>query len=197
VILAIIGFFPTRGDGAIASPDWPKQERIKLAQASLGWKCAKCHSYNITALPTEDANETIEQYGEIAEIKIKNKEEQERDEAEKKRLEEQKSQCPTNPITSAEPLSQSPQPVESLSLSQHIQQLQPLPQNHAVPHMIGTPPHFRGEHIVHDEVGPHVQHQNQTGPSIGRVVIRLLDIFIVMVVFVLAGLIMKKFTTSQ
>jgi len=52
--LAIIGFFPTRGDGAIASLDWSKQERQKLSHASLKWKCDKCGSYNLTALPPED-----------------------------------------------------------------------------------------------------------------------------------------------
>uniref|UniRef100_A0A6B2LB88 UBC core domain-containing protein n=1 Tax=Arcella intermedia TaxID=1963864 RepID=A0A6B2LB88_9EUKA len=90
-ILAIIGFFPTRGDGAIASLDWPKTVRQKLARESMGWKCEKCGCYNITALPEYDENE--EEVKEIDglsnEIKLKNKEEQEKDEAEKKRKEQE------------------------------------------------------------------------------------------------------------
>jgi len=84
VILAIIGFFPTRGDGAIASLDWSKQEREKLSKASLGWKCEKCGSYNLTALPPEDKLIEEPEENNIPSIRLKNKEEQEKDEAEKK-----------------------------------------------------------------------------------------------------------------
>jgi len=88
VILAIMGFFPTRGDGAIASLDWSKQERQKLAKASLGWKCEKCGSYNLTALPPEDdLTEELEE-NNIQPFRLKNKEEQEKqekEEAEKKK----------------------------------------------------------------------------------------------------------------
>jgi len=86
VILAIIGFFPARGDGAIASLDWPKREREKLAKSSLSWKCEKCGSYNLTALPPETENGYEEvQNSELPTIRLKNKEEQEKDEAEKKK----------------------------------------------------------------------------------------------------------------
>jgi len=84
VILAIMGFFPTRGDGAIASLDWSKQERQKLATASLKWKCEKCGSYNLTALPQEDTEYEDDQMISFHPFRLKNKEEEEKDDAEKK-----------------------------------------------------------------------------------------------------------------
>jgi hypothetical protein len=59
VLLALISFMPSRGDGAIASLDWPSEERKKLAKKSLGFMCDKCGSHNMTALPPEDVNETV------------------------------------------------------------------------------------------------------------------------------------------
>lgn len=59
-ILAIIGFMPTAGDGALASLDWSKEERRKLARLSHAYKCPVCRSCNLTALPPEDTNETLD-----------------------------------------------------------------------------------------------------------------------------------------
>jgi len=206
VILAIIGFFPTRGDGAIASLDWPKQERIELALASLAWKCPRCGSYNITALPAEDENESLEQYGELTQIKIKNKEEQEKDEAEKKRLEElkaansQTSQLPTTTTTTTStPEEQSPShqlkppPSETEPPPQQQQTLQPQ-QDDGIVNVSGVrrrPPLS----INAGQFGSSVA-QGQglpQEPAVGGVIIRSLDIFIVIVLFALVGLIMKKF----
>jgi len=75
---------PTRGDGALASLDWPKQERQRLARASLSFKCPTCGSYNLTALPPEDLNEHLETAKIIEGVRIKTKEEQERDDQEKR-----------------------------------------------------------------------------------------------------------------
>jgi hypothetical protein len=53
-LVALIGFFPTEGQGAIGALDYPDKERIKLARASLAWSCDKCHSHNATALPPRE-----------------------------------------------------------------------------------------------------------------------------------------------
>ncbi|GMR36413.1 hypothetical protein PMAYCL1PPCAC_06608 [Pristionchus mayeri] len=41
-LLAIIGFMPTSGQGAIGSADYPSKERKKLALQSKKWKCNEC-----------------------------------------------------------------------------------------------------------------------------------------------------------
>ncbi|KAF8362403.1 ubc-6 [Pristionchus pacificus] len=41
-LLAIIGFMPTSGKGAIGSADYPAKERKKLALQSKKWKCTEC-----------------------------------------------------------------------------------------------------------------------------------------------------------
>jgi len=199
VILAIIGFFPTRGDGAIASLDWSRAERVKLAQSSLGWKCNKCGTYNITALPAEHENNTFDQISEIVDIKIKNKEEQERDEAEKKRQEEAKgtqlsSQQP-DPSVGPPLLPLPPEDQPSQELPPH---LQPQPQSPQL--AVQQPP-------LVDLSESSVRHRSGTSPAAGveqhrfilplshpqrRGVIRTLDIFIVIIFFIVAGLVGRK-----
>jgi len=74
---------PTNGDGALASLDWSDEERKKLAKLSISWKCDKCGSHNLTALPPEDKDEQMNT-SEILELasnlRLKNKDEQLRDE---------------------------------------------------------------------------------------------------------------------
>lgn len=41
-LLAIIGFMPTHGNGAIGSLDYTADERKALAKKSLDWKCPQC-----------------------------------------------------------------------------------------------------------------------------------------------------------
>ncbi|GIY48963.1 ubiquitin-conjugating enzyme E2 J1 [Caerostris darwini] len=43
-ILAIIGFLPTHGNGAIGSLDYTPEERKQLALKSQNWKCSECGS---------------------------------------------------------------------------------------------------------------------------------------------------------
>ena len=42
IITALIAFFPTKADGALAGLDYTATERKKLALASRRWQCAKC-----------------------------------------------------------------------------------------------------------------------------------------------------------
>lgn len=77
-LVALIGFFPTEGKGAIGALDYPDKERQKLARASLAWSCAQCHSHNATALPPRpddaaaaSASDIVKQSGlDVADIKI-------------------------------------------------------------------------------------------------------------------------------
>jgi len=102
-LLAIIAFMPTRGDGAIASLDWPPEIRKKLAKESLAYACQKCGSHNLTALPPE-TDEEIDM-SMISGISIKNKEQQQKDEEEKKRKElgNKTTQDPTEEVKGNQP----------------------------------------------------------------------------------------------
>jgi len=183
VILAIIGFFPTRGDGAIASLDWSKQEREKLAKASLGWKCEKCGSYNLTALPLEDKlNEELEDENNIPTIRLKNKEEQEKDEAEKKRLEELKKQeeqqCHIPPSPPSPPMEPTPS-----STSDNSTSIQPDIFNEDQIHK------RRRENII--ETSP-IQLPRYNTPNSGGTSVRVIDLVILVLFLLLIGLLYKK-----
>ena len=58
VLLAIVGFMPTPGKGAIGALDWTDTERKKLAKASLTWSCLTCGSNNADALPSPSNNDS-------------------------------------------------------------------------------------------------------------------------------------------
>ncbi|KAI3382495.1 hypothetical protein SNEBB_001115 [Seison nebaliae] len=49
-LLAIIGFMPTKGDGAVGSLDYPSSERKKLAKESIDYICPTCNRCNRTTL---------------------------------------------------------------------------------------------------------------------------------------------------
>lgn len=51
VLLALIGFFPTEGKGAIGALDWPPKTCRRLAKESLKWKCRVCNKRNDELLP--------------------------------------------------------------------------------------------------------------------------------------------------
>jgi len=50
VLLAIIGFMPSRGEGAIGALEYTREERRKLAKKSQTWVCTLCGSNNSTCL---------------------------------------------------------------------------------------------------------------------------------------------------
>ncbi|CAG2123278.1 unnamed protein product, partial [Medioppia subpectinata] len=54
-LLAIIGFMPTEGLGAIGSLDYPSEERKTLAVKSQNWCCPSCGQIT-KLLKTEDSN---------------------------------------------------------------------------------------------------------------------------------------------
>jgi len=51
VLLAVIGFMPTSGEGAIGALDYTDSERRALATQSLTWSCPVCHTHMSNALP--------------------------------------------------------------------------------------------------------------------------------------------------
>eukprot|EP01129_Flabellula_baltica_P017701 TRINITY_DN98_c0_g1_i4.p1 TRINITY_DN98_c0_g1~~TRINITY_DN98_c0_g1_i4.p1 ORF type:complete len:257 (+),score=62.73 TRINITY_DN98_c0_g1_i4:557-1327(+) len=59
-LLALIGFMPTPGNGAIGALDVPENERRYLARKSKTWVCNRCGSENANALPPEDESEVID-----------------------------------------------------------------------------------------------------------------------------------------
>ena len=50
VLLAIVGFMPTPGKGAIGALDWTDAERKKLALSSVKWSCKGCGAANAEVL---------------------------------------------------------------------------------------------------------------------------------------------------
>ncbi|OWF45894.1 proline-rich receptor-like protein kinase PERK9 [Mizuhopecten yessoensis] len=66
-LLAIIGFMPTHGAGAIGSLDYSKEERAKLAKRSLEWKCPTCGQVqNILKPVTSASQQTRQEAKELA-----------------------------------------------------------------------------------------------------------------------------------
>ena len=57
VLLALIGFMPTEGGGAIGSLDMPAAERRRLAQCSQEWVCPVCGVANKDILPPLEARQ--------------------------------------------------------------------------------------------------------------------------------------------
>ncbi|XP_071503999.1 uncharacterized protein [Diadema antillarum] len=70
VLLAIIGFMPTKGEGAIGSLDYTPDERKVLARKSQEWKCDKCGTPNRSILPAVTAKSASMQR-EAAELAAK------------------------------------------------------------------------------------------------------------------------------
>ncbi|VDO79823.1 unnamed protein product [Heligmosomoides polygyrus] len=67
-LLALIGFMPTAGAGALGSLEYPVAERKKLAKKSLEWKCKECGACMRNALKplTEDAKKSNEEAKALA-----------------------------------------------------------------------------------------------------------------------------------
>lgn len=68
VLMALIGFMPTQGAGAIGSLDYTPQERKVLAKKSLEWKCNGCDTCIRTALRETTGESSGEAEKEAAEL---------------------------------------------------------------------------------------------------------------------------------
>jgi len=60
VLVALIGFMPTKGGGAIGAMDLPSEDRKDLAKKSVNWICPKCNIKNCHFLPSESLESTLE-----------------------------------------------------------------------------------------------------------------------------------------
>jgi len=56
IITALIAFFPSKADGALAGLDYSDDERRKLASASRGWHCPRCELAMADSLPEDDGS---------------------------------------------------------------------------------------------------------------------------------------------
>ena len=67
-LLALIGFMPTLGEGAIGSLDYTPEERKLLAKKSNNFICTVCKTENSTILPilTDKSNEARAEARELA-----------------------------------------------------------------------------------------------------------------------------------
>ncbi|VDL74333.1 unnamed protein product [Nippostrongylus brasiliensis] len=89
-LLALIGFMPTAGAGALGSLEYPVAERKKLAKKSLEWKCKECGACMKNALKplTEDAKKSNEEAKVLAsQLSFKNEEEKKQAIAEAEKME--------------------------------------------------------------------------------------------------------------
>ncbi|CAF0718241.1 unnamed protein product [Brachionus calyciflorus] len=74
-LLALIGFMPTLGEGALGSLDYTTDERKALAKKSVSYTCSVCKTQNSEILPelTEKSNEQCAEARELAsQIQFKN-----------------------------------------------------------------------------------------------------------------------------
>jgi len=56
IITALIAFFPSKADGALAGLDYSDGERRKLAASSRSWHCPRCELAMMDALPDDDGS---------------------------------------------------------------------------------------------------------------------------------------------
>lgn len=69
VLLALIGFMPTKGGGAIGALDYTSDERKLLAERSLNWKCEGCgidHQTCLLEVDPEHENTELKEARELA-----------------------------------------------------------------------------------------------------------------------------------
>ncbi|CAL1287479.1 unnamed protein product [Larinioides sclopetarius] len=68
-LLAIIGFLPTHGNGAIGSLDYTPEERKHLALKSQDWKCPECgYIKGCLKSPETDSSEKNDVHGEETDV---------------------------------------------------------------------------------------------------------------------------------
>lgn len=124
-LLALIGFMPTMGEGAIGSLDYTTEERKFLAKKSISYSCSVCKIDNATVLPcltdkSQDISAEAKNLASQIEFKNKNSEQS---------IQAASSSITTSSIQAATTLSSSsitnqldtPQVVHSISTNQENQ----------------------------------------------------------------------------
>jgi ubiquitin-conjugating enzyme E2 J1 len=61
VLVALISFMPTKGEGAIGALDYPPEERKKLAAKTIGFACEKCGAHLCNVFPPDPSPATPEE----------------------------------------------------------------------------------------------------------------------------------------
>ncbi|PRP74420.1 ubiquitin-conjugating enzyme E2, J1 (predicted) [Planoprotostelium fungivorum] len=69
VLVALIGFMPTKGEGAIGALDYTSEERIVLAKQSHTYRCPQCGCLNSETLPEETEEDRQKLQDQIDETK--------------------------------------------------------------------------------------------------------------------------------
>lgn len=138
VLLAIIGFMPTKGEGAIGALDYTPEERKVLARKSQDWKCSVCKVENKTVLPkvtsSEKSKETQREAREIAAQITFKKEEKKTSDTSKEGSNDQGNQSQPQPL-----------PENVGPMAQNPFGMFPNPQFPFQPGMFPFPPNFMGQ----------------------------------------------------
>lgn len=132
VLMAIIGFMPTQGAGAIGSLDYTPQERKVLAKKSIDWRCNGCDVCIKTVLLETTGESSKEAEKEAAELaaQITFKGENEKEKATGERTE-----TPTSGSGTSQPQTSTPSQVNSTAGS-------PTGASPWGVHSMGVPPQY-------------------------------------------------------
>eukprot|EP01118_Nematostelium_gracile_P017809 TRINITY_DN7722_c0_g1_i1.p1 TRINITY_DN7722_c0_g1~~TRINITY_DN7722_c0_g1_i1.p1 ORF type:complete len:299 (+),score=68.99 TRINITY_DN7722_c0_g1_i1:39-935(+) len=182
VLVALIGFMPTKGDGAIGALDYKPEERKTMAEKSKNWKCEVCGSDNATSLPPE---------GSIDRTENANKQEQKDEDIPKIIF------APEKPTTTTAPVSEPPSNVSTQQNAPQIIQNNPVPNR--VPIVQNDRPQMQNV-VQRNNVVPQPAPQNpllvenqlnqiQNQPDVTR---QALDYLIMAILVAIVGLIIKK-----
>ncbi|CAN0394504.1 unnamed protein product, partial [Phaeothamnion confervicola] len=63
ILEALISFFPTEAAGALGSLDWTAPERVRLARASVDYRCPKCGLARDLLPPLQQGNDNGDEGG--------------------------------------------------------------------------------------------------------------------------------------
>ncbi|XP_074652077.1 uncharacterized protein LOC141906682 isoform X2 [Tubulanus polymorphus] len=144
-LLAIIGFMPTHGGGALGSLNYTTEERKILAKKSQDWKCTQCGHIKYLLKPvTEASKETDKEAKELAsQISFKG-ENKTKKENEKKLIEPttttRADSTSTNSTTAAAAAAVTPATVPATSAAnQNMPQFPPMFNPQMMPYMFAPP----------------------------------------------------------
>jgi hypothetical protein len=164
---------PTDGDGAIGALDYTEQERRDLAKKSINWVCDRCGSANRTALPeTTPEEKSLFQENQMKEPMVRFSHEVKKEEAEKK---------------------PEPEKIEIDDKKEENEQIEEKPKEPEKE----TPLPPSGQNQIRERKNLAIKHElpaiptQQLGPRPKEV--SALDVLICVLVFIILGLLMKKF----